>query len=73
MAEITVRRRDELIGKVIEILKHHREGLPAKEVLKQLANSLTLTHSNRVRVIRRLFGTGPCFPAENIIGGGDPD
>ena len=43
MAEITVRRRGELIKRVIEILKDHPEGLQAKEVLKQLENSLTLT------------------------------
>ena len=44
MAEITVRRRGELIKRVIEILKDHPEGLQAKEVLKQLENSLTLTY-----------------------------
>jgi len=43
MPEITVKRRGELIKKVIEILKQHPEGLPAKEVLTQLEGSLSLT------------------------------
>jgi restriction system protein len=43
MAEITGRRRGELIKRVIEILKDHPDGLPAKEVLKQLETSLPLT------------------------------
>jgi len=47
MPEITVKRRGELIKKVIEILKQHPEGLPAKEVLKQLEGSLSLTDFER--------------------------
>lgn len=43
MAEITVRRRGELMKRVIEVLRDHPEGLPAKEVLKHVANSLPLT------------------------------
>jgi restriction system protein len=43
MAEITTKRRGELVRKVIEVLKDHPEGLQAKDVLKQVEDSLTLT------------------------------
>ncbi|MBS0149851.1 MAG: Mrr restriction system protein [Nitrospira sp.] len=43
MAEITSKRRGELVQKVIEILKEHPEGLQAKEVLKLVEGSLALT------------------------------
>ncbi len=43
MAEITSKRRGELVRKVIEILKEHPEGLQAKEVLKLVEDSLALT------------------------------
>lgn len=43
MAEITSKRRGELVRKVIEILKDHPEGLQAKEVLKLVEDSLALT------------------------------
>lgn len=43
MAEITSKRRGELVRKVIEILKEHPEGLQAKEILKQVEDSLALT------------------------------
>jgi restriction system protein len=43
MAEITMRRRGELVRKVIEVLKDHPEGLQAKDVLKQVEDSITLT------------------------------
>lgn len=43
MAEITTKRRGELVRKVIDVLKDHPEGLQAKDVLKQVEDSLTLT------------------------------
>jgi restriction system protein len=43
MAEITTKRRGELVRKVIEVLKDHPEGLQAKDVLKQVEDSITLT------------------------------
>ena len=43
MAEITVKRRGELVRKVIEVLRNHPEGIQAKEVLKQVENSITPT------------------------------
>lgn len=43
MAEITVRRRGELVQKVIEILKDHPEGIQAKDVIKQVEESVALT------------------------------
>jgi restriction system protein len=43
MAEITSKRRGELVQKVIEILKDHPEGLQAKDVLKQVEACITLT------------------------------
>ncbi|NWF73824.1 MAG: Mrr restriction system protein [Nitrospirae bacterium] len=43
MAEITTKRRGELVRKVIEVLKDHPEGLQAKDVLKQVEDSITLS------------------------------
>lgn len=43
MAEITSKRRGELVRKVIEVLKDHPEGLQAKDVLKQVEASIALT------------------------------
>lgn len=43
MAEITMKRRGELVRKVIEVLKDHPEGLQAKDVLKRVEDSITLT------------------------------
>lgn len=43
MAEITTKRRGELVRRVIEVLKDHPEGLQAKDVLKQVEDSITLT------------------------------
>ena len=43
MAEITTKRRGELVRKVIEVLKDHPEGLQAKDVLKKVEDSITLT------------------------------
>ena len=43
MAEITTKRRGELVRKVIEVLKDHPEGLQAQDVLKQVKDSITLT------------------------------
>jgi len=43
MAEITAKRRGELVRKVLEVLKDHPEGIPAKEVLEQVENSIRLT------------------------------
>ena len=43
MAEITTKRRGELVRKVIEVLKDHPEGLQAQDVLKQVENSISLT------------------------------
>ena len=43
MAEISVRRTGELIRKVFEILSAYPDGLPAKEVLKRVEESLPLT------------------------------
>jgi restriction system protein len=43
MAEITTKRRGELVRKVIEVLKNHPEGLQAQDVLKQVEDSITLT------------------------------
>lgn len=43
MAEITATRRGELVRKVIEVLKDHPDGLPAKDVLKHLEESIQLT------------------------------
>lgn len=43
MAEITLKRMGELVRKVIEVLKEHPEGLPAKEVLKQVEGRIALT------------------------------
>jgi restriction system protein len=43
MAEITTKRRGELVRKVIEVLKDHPEGLQAQDVLKQVEDSITLT------------------------------
>lgn len=43
MAEITTKRGGELVRKVIEVLKDHPEGLPAKDVLKQVEESIELT------------------------------
>jgi restriction system protein len=70
MPEITVRRRGELIKRVIEILKDHPEGLPAKEVLKQLENSLPLTdfeqstypNNPTVRRFEKLYASPPFRP-----------
>lgn len=43
MAEITMKRRGELVRKVIEILKDHPEGFPAKDVIKKVEESIQLT------------------------------
>lgn len=43
MAEITKKRSGELVCKVIEVLKDHPEGLRAKDVLKQVEESIVLT------------------------------
>ena len=43
MAEITTKRRGELVRKVIEVLNDHPEGLQAQDVLKQVKDSITLT------------------------------
>jgi restriction system protein len=43
MPEITLKRRGELVRRIIEILKDHPDGLQAKDVLKQMAESLTIT------------------------------
>ena len=43
MAEITKKRSGELVRKVIEVLKEHPEGLQAKDVIKQVGDSITLT------------------------------
>jgi len=43
MAEITAKRRGEMVRKVFEILLGHEDGLPAKEVLDRVAKSLVLT------------------------------
>lgn len=43
MAEITTKRRGELVRKVMEVLKDHSEGLQAQDVLKQVEDSITLT------------------------------
>ncbi len=43
MPEITDKRRGELIRRVVEILKDHPEGLPSKDVLKRLEESLPPT------------------------------
>lgn len=43
MAEITSKRRGELVRKVIEVLRDHPEGLQAKDVLKQVEASIVLT------------------------------
>ena len=43
MAEITSKRRGELVRKVIEVLKDHSEGMQAKDVLEQVEKSIALT------------------------------
>ena len=43
MAEITSKRRGELVRKVIEVLKDHPEGMQAKDVLEQVEKSIALT------------------------------
>jgi len=43
MAEITARRRGELVRAVFEVLLHHPDGLPAKNVLKQVEDKIELT------------------------------
>lgn len=43
MAEITTKRRGELVRKVIEVLKDHPEGMQAKDVLEQVEKSIALT------------------------------
>jgi restriction system protein len=43
MAEITARRRGELVRAVFEVLSQHPDGLPAKNVLKQVEDKIDLT------------------------------
>lgn len=43
MAEVTRRRTGELLRKLFEILAQSSDGLPAREALKALASSVTLT------------------------------
>lgn len=43
MAEVTARRRGELIRAVFEVLIEHPDGLPAKDVLQTVANRVTLS------------------------------
>lgn len=43
MAEVTVRRRGELVRAVFEVLIEHPDGLPAKDVLQTVANRVKLT------------------------------
>jgi len=43
MAEITAKRRGELVRKAFEILLDHPDGLPAREVLQRVERSLPLT------------------------------
>jgi len=58
MAEITAKRRGEMVRKVFEILLEHPDGLRAKEVLERAEKSLTLsdfeksTYPNRPDVRR---------------------
>ena len=43
MAEISQKRFGEILKMIFSMLAEHPEGLPAKQVLNELANSLTLT------------------------------
>lgn len=43
MAEITAKRRGEMVRKAFEILLEHPDGLRAKEVLERAEKSLTLS------------------------------
>ena len=43
MAEITAKRRGELVRKVFQILLDHPDGLPAKDVLERVEKSIPLT------------------------------
>lgn len=47
MAEITKRRKGELIKKVFEILLNHPDGLPAKEILERVEKAITLSDFER--------------------------
>jgi len=47
MAEITSKRRGEMVRKVFEILLEHPDGLRAKEVLERAEKSLTLSDFER--------------------------
>lgn len=43
MAEITARRRGELVRAVFKVLLNHPDGLPAKDVLKHVEDAIDLT------------------------------
>src|SRR6266699_6792732 len=47
MAEITARRRGELVRKVFEVLLQHPDGLPAKAVLEWVERNIPITDYER--------------------------
>ena len=47
MAEITARRRGELVRKVFEVLLQHPDGLPAKDVLEWVERNIPITDYER--------------------------
>jgi len=47
MAEITRKRTGEIVRKVFEVLLQHPEGMRAKDLLGQVANSMTLSEFER--------------------------
>jgi len=47
MAEITARRRGELVRKVFEVLQNHPDGLPAKDILQWVERNTPITDYER--------------------------
>ena len=45
MAEITARRRGELVREVFEVLSQHPDGLPAKAVLEWVEGNTVASHN----------------------------